>query len=144
MVGDICNLSLPSSSADVVIMADVLDHIEQFGLALYEAARVLRPKGALFIGTINRTLQAWWAALALGETLRLIPPGTHDYRLFITPDELAETAAHYGLIERGRQGESIDLWPTITRWAVTLKRSDSTSLAYSMRFERIGGSNYDR
>ncbi|MBN8548926.1 MAG: 3-demethylubiquinone-9 3-O-methyltransferase [Deltaproteobacteria bacterium] len=137
-VGDVCSLDFPDNSFDCVLLADVLDHIPQFAKALREAARVLRPGGSLFVGTINRTFIAWFLTLFLGESLGFIPKGTHAYSLFIRPDELIETAQLYGLKCKKVQGE----WPrfaaTLARGAITLAKSESLAVAYSAVFEKLG------
>jgi len=42
---DICNLTYPDSSFDVVLSSDTLEHIPDFSAALRETLRVLRPGG---------------------------------------------------------------------------------------------------
>jgi 2-polyprenyl-6-hydroxyphenyl methylase/3-demethylubiquinone-9 3-methyltransferase len=137
-VGDVRRLPIDSESFDCVLLVDVLDHIPHFAQALREASRVLRSGGKLFVGTLNRTFLARFLAIRLGEGLGFIPKGTHDFRLFITPAELLDTARLYGLECRGCQGE----WPvflrTISRRAITLKKSKSLSVAYSAVFEKVG------
>jgi 2-polyprenyl-6-hydroxyphenyl methylase / 3-demethylubiquinone-9 3-methyltransferase len=136
LVSDIVSLPISDNSADIVLLADVLDHIPQFVKALREAVRILKPSGKLFVGTINRTWSAWFFAIFLGETLRLIPPGTHDYRLFIKPNELISAAEQLGLKLLAIQGESPEILPTIGRWAISLKKSNSLSVAYSVVFQK--------
>jgi len=49
------NLLFPPESFDVVIMLEVLEHIQDYTLALREAYRVLGPKGLLFIQSVKCT-----------------------------------------------------------------------------------------
>jgi 2-polyprenyl-6-hydroxyphenyl methylase/3-demethylubiquinone-9 3-methyltransferase len=136
LVQDIRNSSLKSESADIVLMADVLDHIAEYHLVLREAARVLRPGGKVIIGTINRTRIAWLMAIILGEGLGLIPKGTHDYKLFIRPDELIAQAAKAGLQAERSQGEFPNLTATVRRWAISFRSVRTLSLAYLMMFKK--------
>lgn len=136
LVGDARAVPLPSASADIVLLADVVDHIPDYELALAEAARVLRIGGTLFVGTLNRTAAAYFGAIVLGEGLRLIPPGTHRYDLFVKPEELRERASRYGLAWRRTFGESVSILDTVRRWAITLRRGTGTAVAYSMVFTR--------
>ena len=47
--GDACKLPVKSSSIDVVLLLDVLEHLPSIDTALQEAARVLRPNGKLIL-----------------------------------------------------------------------------------------------
>lgn len=51
---------------------------------------LVAPGGALVMSTLNRTPKAWLLAIAAAEHLaRLLPVGTHDWRRFRTPAEMA-------------------------------------------------------
>ena len=55
-----------------------------------EFARLLKPGGAAFLSTLNRTPAAFAAAIVGAEyVLRLLPRGTHQYERFIRPSELS-------------------------------------------------------
>jgi 2-polyprenyl-6-hydroxyphenyl methylase/3-demethylubiquinone-9 3-methyltransferase len=61
-------------------------------------ARLLRPGGQLFVSTLNRTPLAFAVAVVGAEYVaRLLPRGTHDYRQFIRPSELAAWLRAAGL-----------------------------------------------
>ena len=95
--GDATRLALADHSLDVVVCVDVLEHVPAVPAVLGECARVLRPGGWLLFDTINRT---WLARMVvvwlLEKVLRIIPAGTHDWRLFITPAELSAGLAAAG------------------------------------------------
>lgn len=133
---DARSLPFPTHYVDHSLMMDLLDHIPDYHLALAEAARITKPGGLLFVGTINRTWRSRLLAILLAETLRLIPPGTHDFKLFITPNELIAAAHRCGFTLVARQGERVKLGETITRWAISLERDESEALAYSMVFQK--------
>jgi 2-polyprenyl-6-hydroxyphenyl methylase / 3-demethylubiquinone-9 3-methyltransferase len=74
---------------DAVVAADVLEHVPDLPAAVAELARVLAPGGRLVFDTINRTPWSWFTAVfGLERVLRMVPKGTHDWRLFIRPEEL--------------------------------------------------------
>jgi len=131
VVGDAMHAPLGAGCADVVLLADVLEHVPSFERALAEAARLLRPGGAAFVNTLNRTWRARVLAVQLAEGVRLIPAGTHDPDLFITPAELTGAAWRAGLAIEALQGESVNLWRTLRRWAISLRRSEDVSVGYS-------------
>ena len=75
---------------DIVVCVDVLEHVEDLKRVLFEVRRVLRPNGVFLFDTINRTRMASFLLVTIGENVvRLLPRGTHDPSLFITPKELA-------------------------------------------------------
>lgn len=137
MVGDARAVPLPAASADIVLLADVIDHIPDYHRALAEAARLVRIGGKVFVGTLNRTVASYLGAIVLGEGLRLIPPGTHRFDLFVKPVELQKCAEGCGLELSETFGESVAMIETVKRWAITLRRGASTALAYSMVFTRV-------
>lgn len=88
-VGSIYSLQYPPASFDAVVCADVLEHLTDLPAALRELRRVLRPGGILLMDTINRSLLSYLILIFAGEmVLGTLPRGAHDWRLFITPDEL--------------------------------------------------------
>lgn len=134
---DAREVPFPDESFDHVLLMDLVDHIPDYAKALQEAARVVKPGGKVFVGTINRTLTSKFFAIILGEGLGLIPKGTHSHRLFIKPDELIETASRVGLSVFARQGERVQFFRTLLRWAISMERSRSESVAYSIVFKKL-------
>jgi 2-polyprenyl-6-hydroxyphenyl methylase/3-demethylubiquinone-9 3-methyltransferase len=131
-----CALRTPfaSASADMVMLADVVEHVRPFEGALAEAARVLVDGGFLFVNTINRTMRARLLAVTVAEGLGFVPRGTHDADMFVSPAELTGAARALGLECVRLQGEVPDLVRTLKRWTVTLRRSDDLSVGYSALF----------
>jgi 2-polyprenyl-6-hydroxyphenyl methylase / 3-demethylubiquinone-9 3-methyltransferase len=96
--GQLERLPFADGSFDVVVAADVLEHVPDLPAAVGEISRVLAPGGSLAFDTINRTFWAWFTVLWGAErVLRLVPRGTHDWRLLIRPDELDHLLRGAGL-----------------------------------------------
>jgi 2-polyprenyl-6-hydroxyphenyl methylase/3-demethylubiquinone-9 3-methyltransferase len=77
-------------SFDIVVAADVLEHVTDLGRTIGEIGRVLRAGGVFLFDTINRTRLARWFLIGLGENLlHVVPHGTHDWNKFIRPRELS-------------------------------------------------------
>jgi len=96
--GQLERLPFADGAFDVVVAADVLEHVPDLPAAVGEIARVLTPGGSLAFDTINRTFWAWFTVLWGAErVLRLVPRGTHDWRLLIRPDELDHLLRGVGL-----------------------------------------------
>ena len=134
--GNVLRAPLGAGAADIVLLADVLEHLGAVGAALDEAARLLRPGGLLYVNTINRTARAKRLAVDVAEGLRLVPRGTHDHNLFVPPESLCHEAWIRGLQPERMQGESVDVIRTALRWAIVLKRGDDVSVGYSALFRK--------
>ena len=104
------------ASFDVVYCCDVLEHVNNVPQVIAETARVLRPGGTYLYDTINRTLRSRWIVIKLLQEWRwtaLMPPGLHDWKLFIRPAELQRELVRHGLMPGGLTG----LKPRRTRFA---------------------------
>ena len=86
------------ASFDAVVCVDVLEHVQDLSLVLSQVARTLRPGGLFLFDTINRNPLARLATITVAEDiLRLLPKGTHDPAMFITPAELRAAMRMAGL-----------------------------------------------
>lgn len=86
------------TSFDAITCMEMLEHVPDPGAIVAACARLLKPGGRLFLSTLNRTPQAFALAIAGAEyVLRLLPQGTHEYRRFIRPSELAHALREAGL-----------------------------------------------
>ncbi len=104
-VGDALVLDEPDASYDAVLLMDILEHLEEPGRAVAEAARVLKPGGLLFFHTFNRTPAAWLLAVkGIAFVARDTPAHVHAYRLFLTPAELKDLGERAGLDLRELRG----------------------------------------
>jgi 2-polyprenyl-6-hydroxyphenyl methylase/3-demethylubiquinone-9 3-methyltransferase len=83
---------------DAVTCMEMLEHVPDPAAVVAACARLLRPGGQLFVSTLNRTPLAFAVAVVGAEYVaRLLPRGTHDYRQFIRPSELAAWLRAAGL-----------------------------------------------
>ena len=80
---------------DVVTCLEMLEHVPDPEAVVRACHALLKPGGHLFVSTINRNPKAWLFAVVGAEyVLGMLPRGTHDYRKFIKPSELAAWARH--------------------------------------------------
>ena len=80
----------PDASFDLVSCCDVLEHVDDLDAVIHRITRVLRPDGLFFFDTINRTWLSWLFVIEVfQEWLHLVPAGTHDWDMFITPGNSA-------------------------------------------------------
>jgi len=92
---------------DVVVCCDVLEHVDDVGAAVREAARVLRPGGLYLYDTINRTLRSKLVMIKLFQEWRVtafMEPNVHDHGMFIRPAELEGALRAAGLDPEGIVG----------------------------------------
>ncbi|MCZ6798100.1 MAG: bifunctional 2-polyprenyl-6-hydroxyphenol methylase/3-demethylubiquinol 3-O-methyltransferase UbiG [Gammaproteobacteria bacterium] len=88
---------------DIVTCLEMLEHVPDAASIVAAAASLLKPSGHLFFSTINRNPKAFVLAILGAEyILNMIPRGTHDYKNFIKPSELASAV-------RANQMEVIDI-----------------------------------
>ncbi len=87
-----------AASFDVVTCMELLEHVPDVASVVQACAALLKPDGHLFFSTINRTPRAYLTAVLGAEyLLALLPRGTHDYRRFLRPSELATWIRACGL-----------------------------------------------
>lgn len=87
-----------SKKFHVVTCMEMLEHVQNPALVLEHCKRLLKPKGMLFLSTINRTLKAYASAVIAAEyLLNILPKQTHDYNKFIKPSELVGMARAFNL-----------------------------------------------
>lgn len=77
-------------SFDAVTCMEMLEHVPDPTAIIRACASLLKPGGKLFLSTLNRTPAAFALAVVGAEYIaRLLPRGTHHYKDFIKPAELA-------------------------------------------------------
>ena len=83
---------------DIVTCLEMLEHVPDPDSVISAATRLLKPDGLLFLSTINRNPKSFALAILGAEyVLGLLPRGTHEYRKFIKPSEIAAQLRKSGL-----------------------------------------------
>ena len=78
------------ASFDAIACMEMLEHVPDPAAVIAACATLLKPGGRLFLSTLNRTPAAFALAIVGAEYVaRMLPKGTHQYRDFIKPSELA-------------------------------------------------------
>ena len=86
----------------VITCLEVIEHVPDPAGFVRVLASLLEPGGRLIMSTLNRTPRSWLTAkLGAEYVLRMLPLGTHDWKAFIAPAELAAMLRSAGLrVER--------------------------------------------
>lgn len=83
---------------DAVTALEVIEHVADRDAFLASLARSARPGGMVFLSTLNRTARSFlFAKLGAEYLLRMLPVGTHDWKMFVTPAELGAGLRRAGL-----------------------------------------------
>jgi 2-polyprenyl-6-hydroxyphenyl methylase / 3-demethylubiquinone-9 3-methyltransferase len=99
------DLEREGQAFDVILNMEVIEHVanpREFALA---CTRMLKPRGLMFVATLNRTLKSFGFAIVGAEyVLGWLPKGTHQWEKFITPDELTSWLAEGGMNVKAETG----------------------------------------
>lgn len=120
---------------DLVTSLEVIEHVTDARTFVLGLAEALGEDGLLILSTPNRTATSRLLMITLAEGLGRIPRGTHDWRKFLTPEELCALIRDAGLDVVDLAGLSFDPMRGFTV-------SDNKSLDYFVtakraRFRRV-------
>jgi 2-polyprenyl-6-hydroxyphenyl methylase/3-demethylubiquinone-9 3-methyltransferase len=106
---------MPDDKFDIVLAMEVVEHVVSVGAFLDRCAALMKPDGLMLVSTLNRTWKSFALAIVGAEyVLRWLPRGTHEWRKFVTPGEVAEALREPGLAITHVTGVSynpvLDVW----------------------------------
>lgn len=131
-VGSGTSLPFDDQSFKAASCCDVLEHIQDWRLAIAEAARVLAPGGLFLFDTINRTWKSritFIYGLQVLPLTKLMPADTHVWRMFITPDEITTALREQGMVVEDMKGGTIAKNPLGTLWDIRQQKQGKISFA---------------
>jgi 2-polyprenyl-6-hydroxyphenyl methylase/3-demethylubiquinone-9 3-methyltransferase len=74
---------------DVVTCLEVVEHVPDPSKLILSCVQLLKPKGQLFLSTLNRNPRSFITAILGAEYIfNILPKGTHEWNKFIKPSEL--------------------------------------------------------
>jgi 2-polyprenyl-6-hydroxyphenyl methylase/3-demethylubiquinone-9 3-methyltransferase len=99
------DLAAAGDQFDVVLNMEVVEHVADPAAYLRACQQLLKPGGLMVCSTINRNPKSYAMAIIGAEhVMRWLPKGTHDWKKFITPDELFDLIRGAGLDPVDRKG----------------------------------------
>lgn len=126
------DLAEAGETFDLVISLEVVEHVADLDAFLATCAALVRPGGALALATINRTAKAYALAIVGAEyLLRWLPRGTHNWRKFVRPSELARGLRPAGLDITALTGLAYN--PLSDRWRLDRRDLDVNYMAFAAK-----------
>ncbi len=84
------DLANTSAQFDVVLALEIIEHVANPALFYDALAALVKPGGLLILSTLNRTTKSYLMAIIGAEyVLRWLPRGTHQWKQFVKPSEMA-------------------------------------------------------
>ncbi|TXL14580.1 bifunctional 3-demethylubiquinol 3-O-methyltransferase/2-polyprenyl-6-hydroxyphenol methylase [Methylococcaceae bacterium HT4] len=119
-------------SFDHIVCMEMLEHVPEPGSVIAACAKMVKPGGYVFFSTLNRKPKAYLLAIVAAEhILKMLPAGTHDYKTFIKPSELSQSARNAGLELQGMIG--IQYNPLTKNFSL----NDDIDINYIAAFKRL-------
>ena len=116
---------------DVILNMEIIEHVENVDFFLKSCARLLKNNGMMFVATLNKTLKSFVLAIVGAEyILRWLPIGTHDWKKFISPNEIINKVSKHYLLHVETKGVIFN--PFKNKW----KLSDDTDVNYMCYFKK--------
>ncbi len=114
------DLAAAGEQFDVVLNMEVVEHVSDPQAFLTACQVLLKPGGLMICSTLNRNPKSYLMAIIGAEqVMRWLPKGTHDWKKFITPDELYDLIRTAGLEPVDRKGMVFN--PLGWSWSVSAR-----------------------
>ncbi|MCL4143317.1 UNVERIFIED_CONTAM: hypothetical protein GTU68_043969 [Idotea baltica] len=116
---------------DVLTCMEMLEHVPDPASVIQACTDLVKPGGHLFFSTLNRHPKAYLLAVLGAEyVMNMLPKGTHDYKRFIKPSEMAKWCRQSGLTVRDLKGLSYNAFNQ------SFQLSDDVKVNYLMHCQR--------
>jgi len=115
---------------DVVLNMEVIEHVADPELFMAASSSVLKEGGCMALSTMNRNVKSLLLGKVAAEyLLRWLPVGTHDWKKFVKPSELARLVRPHGLEFTDLQGMVYN--PFRDTWSLSKTDLDVNYLAFA-------------
>lgn len=73
-----------------MLALEIIEHVADPAKFVASCEKLLKPGGIIIFSTLNRTAKSFALGIVAAEyILRFVPRGTHDWKSFVKPSELA-------------------------------------------------------
>ncbi len=111
-------IAATGESYDAVISLEVVEHVANVDLFLDGCAALTADKGAIALATLNRTPKSFALGIVGAEyIMRWLPRGTHNWKKFVRPSELARGLRRNGITVEDISGLTFN--PLNSEWQVS-------------------------
>ena len=78
---------------DIIICLEVVEHVDELQEFLVNAYKSLKKNGLIIFSTINRSRISFLTTILIAENiLKIVPKKTHDWKKYVKPEEIMESA----------------------------------------------------
>lgn len=128
------DLANKKQTYSIVLALEIVEHVADRDFFVQTCANLCRPGGLIIFSTLNRTPKSFALGIVAAEhILRWVPRGTHDWKKFVRPSELAASARDADLREKNVSGYGYN---PLTQ---SFELSDRfVAVNYFMTFEKAG------
>ena len=117
---------------DAVLNMEVVEHVADVDAFLTASGNLVGSGGLMIAATLNRTAKSFALAIVGAEyVLRWLPRGTHDWRRFVRPSELAAGLRHAGMTVTSLTGVVYN--PLTGIWSLNERDLDVNYMAVAVR-----------
>ncbi len=126
------DLAAEGRAFDLVMALEIVEHVTEPADFLADCAALVAPGGGFALSTFNRTGKAFLLGVVAAEyLLRWVPRGTHDWKRFLKPSEIAGGLRPHGLAVRDVQGLVYN--PLTDGWRLSRRDFDVSYLLWAER-----------
>jgi 2-polyprenyl-6-hydroxyphenyl methylase / 3-demethylubiquinone-9 3-methyltransferase len=109
------DLEREGQTFDVILNMEVIEHVANPQEFTACCVRMIKPRGLMFVATLNRTLKSFGLAIIGAEyILGWLPKGTHQWEKFIKPKELKSWLGEGGMEIKSETG--VVYHPLASEW----------------------------
>lgn len=129
-------LAAAGEQFDIVLNMEVVEHVADPLAYMTACQQLLKPGGLMICSTLNRNPKSFMMAIIGAEhVMRWLPKGTHDWKKFITPDELYDLIRKSGLDPVDRKGMVFN--PIAWTWRLSSQDLSVNYVTASVKRENI-------
>ncbi len=116
---------------DVILCMEIIEHVDDVNFFIESCVNLIKPNGLIFFASLNKTLMSFALAIVGAEyILRWLPIGTHDWKKFISPNDIINKVSKHFLTHIETKGVTFN--PIRNKWNL----SDNTDVNYMCYFKK--------